>query len=254
MKLAIIGSGNVAWHIAHSIVKTEHIISYIAGRNEKEVKRLSSKVSAIGILDTSALPLDIDLIVICVNDSSISEVVAKIPSKFKGIVAHTSGAIDSQVISQKFKNSGIFYPLYSFPSKRQMNMNKIPFLITSKSESILKKLLDLAKSISKHVYHVTDEERLYLHLAAVYANNFSNFMMTKSFEILDRKSINKEMLLPIIKQSAENWTKGLAKTKQTGPAIRNDQVTIEKHLKLLQKAEEKQLYSLISQHIKQNFS
>ncbi len=250
MRIGIIGSGKVAYQLSLALYDANHHLSFIVGRNNRAVQSLASKVKAKGLSNIAQIPhQEIDVLLIAVKDDAISEVAEQVPPDYRGILAHTSGAGNLKLLGVSPSQKGIFYPLYSFRNKRKKNLSKIPFLITSPDASVQNTLIELARSISQHTYVVNDHERAKLHLAAVYANNFSNFMMTLSFDILEKNALDQNILLPIIQQSAQAWTKGKAKDIQTGPAIRDDIKTIEKHMKQIDLDAHKKMYALISENI-----
>lgn len=249
MKVGFIGSGKVANNLAIELYKKEQNITHIYSRNIKSGKVLANKVQAKYTLDNKSVDSSIDILIIAVNDDNIESVIKELPKTFSGIVCHTSGAISSAIIAAYGFDSGIFYPLYSFHSTSKINISKVPFLITAAEETTKNVLKTLALILSKKVYEVTDEERKYIHLAAVFANNFGNHLMTKAFDILDDKGINKELLLPIIEQSGDNWKNGLSKSIQTGPAIRNDQKTIDNHHEINEDKFTREIYKVLTKSI-----
>lgn len=250
MNIGIIGSGKVAFQLGLALHETKHKISFIAGRNLVEIKKLAKKVKSDYYNSIPEIKIKhLDCILIAVKDDAIAEVATQIPRDFPGIIAHTSGAIGLELLGESLAKKGIFYPLYSFQNKRKKKLNKIPFLITSSSKEVQNCLIDLAKSISDYQYVIDDNQRAKLHLAAVYANNFTNFMMTLCFEIMDKQSLDQEIILPIIRQSIDAWTSGKAKEKQTGPAMRGDNKTMQKHIDIISLPEQKAMYRIISQNI-----
>lgn len=248
LKIGILGTGKLAWQISQAIDSTDHEIYVVYGRRLGEAKKLATKLDCSFTDQLTSLRNNTDLLIIAVSDDSIQTVAEQIPAAYTGIVVHTSGSVSSEALNS-CKNRGIFYPLYSFNSKRKIKFDKIPLLITSDHKEILVLLENLARSITSLVYHIGDEQRRWIHLSAVYANNYTNFMMTQAFEILRTHQIPEELMLPIIRQSSKNWNSGKSKAIQTGPAIRKDEKTIQKHLDLIENKKEQQLYKDIAEAI-----
>ena len=186
------------------------------------------------------------------NDDSIIDVSSQLKES-NTLIAHTSGIKDQSVLKEH-KRRGIIYPLYSFFDTKKASFDEVPFLIESNSLEDCEILFSLAYELSGKAYKISAEEKKDLHLAAVFANNFANHLMTRAFDILDVKSLNKEILLPIIKQSCANWIEGKAKENQSGPALRNDKRTMHKHLEKLNTEEEKAIYKIISESISTYYS
>lgn len=254
MKIGIIGSGKVASQLSKGLYKAGHKISFIISRNSETAHKISRNTASRVVSQYNEIDKTVDIILIAVNDDNIATVVENIPTSFKGIVCHTSGAVTSEVITKHGFCSGIFYPLYSFSSTTEIDFSKVPFLLTFDTEKTHIKLVKLAKSLGSKVYDVTNEERKHIHLAAVFANNFGNHMMTKCFDILESHNIDKELILPIINQSGQKWGLGNAKSIQTGPAVRNDKNTLDKHREIIDDEITLKVYNLITKSIKEYYS
>lgn len=247
MRVGIIGTGKVAHQLAYAINKLEDKeLTFVMGRKASKAKKIIESTSCVFIDNVDDLP-ETDVLIIAIKDDVIQEVSEGIPHSAT-LVVHTSGIKDTSVLD-KHDNRGILYPLYSFFNKDEMSMEGVPFLIESNHSKQEEMLYDLALQLSGKAYRVTKEEKEQLHLAAVFANNFTNHMMTRAFDLLDVKSVNKEILLPIIKQSCLNWIQGNAKENQSGPALRNDKETMKQHLGNLDDEQTKNLYTIISDSI-----
>lgn len=247
MNIGIIGSGNVAYQLTRGLFKSGHQIDFVNSRNTKTGKQLAKKYESTYIQELSKIPKT-DVILICVNDDQIEQVSSQIQPDGTRIMLHCSGAVPSTVLD-KHEKYGILYPLYSFSNKRNVSLKKIPMLLTASEPEVISTLRTLALDISWKIYEVTDEERAQLHVAAVFANNFANFMMAQAFDIIEKNQLDIDILLPIIQQSAHNWTRGIAKEKQTGPAVREDYRTMDRHIDLIDKKSIKKMYQVISQNI-----
>ena len=253
MEIAIIGSGRVAFQMSKALKKAGHSFIYVSGRNVIESKKLATYLGANYTDNFDDFISKVQLVLIAVNDDQIESVAAKVSPKFSGIVAHTSGAISMRVFSGNAVNPAIFYPLYSFHSKRAISFRKIPLLVTAKASEVSSTLLELAKTITTKTYEVSDSDRSKLHISAVFANNFTNFMMTQCFDLIEKEGLDKEIILPIIKQSAKNWGMGRAGDIQTGPAARGDHKTITKHLEQLKNEDLHNMYKVISENIEKYY-
>jgi len=248
LKIGIIGTGKLAHKLAFTIERDEdYTLSFVSGRSKNKAKSILSLSSCEFIKGVKNLP-EVDIVLISVKDDAIEEVSNQLECSGDPIVAHTSGIKGIEVL-QSHKKRGIMYPLYSFFDKEEQDMNDIPFLIEAEGAHSLIKLENLAKNISGKVYKISAEEKKQLHLAAVFANNFSNFMMTTAHEILAKKNIELEILLPIIRQSCSNWMEGEAKNNQSGPALRGDLETQTTHLRKLTDQDQKEIYKIVSQAI-----
>lgn len=238
INIVIIGTGNVAYHVADSF-KVNHDIKLLQvfnHQNTKKAKRYAQHFNCNLVTSYSALNTKADIYVTAVKDDAIVEVVKNLaPIKLKGIVVHTSGSVDMKVLKQASESVGVYYPLQTFFQEAIIDWKKTPVLIEANSKQTLAKLKKIASSISEKVKVVTSENRLQIHLAAVFACNFTNAMYVAAYEIIENNLSKKdsELLQPIMSQSFDKLKDNHPRKSQTGPAMRNDTKVIKKHLALL---------------------
>lgn len=249
--IAIIGSGNVAGFLAQNLSSRQFKIAQIISRNADTGQKLSQLVNAT--YSTSyALNNDIDLVVICVPDNQIERCVKEIADT-DAIVCHCAGSIHIDVLN-RFKNNGVLYPLQSISEKLSSGEFEIPFLIEASADDILVQLKGLLDIMGYGNTVVSSKDRLNYHLAAVFTNNFTNAMVLAADQIIDSHHLNPELLKPLLFQTFERLKIVTAKVAQTGPARRNDLITIQKHLELLKNDTRLQeIYSNISDYITLKF-
>ncbi|RLD87513.1 MAG: DUF2520 domain-containing protein [Bacteroidetes bacterium] len=247
--VSIIGSGNVAFHLAKSMYNADVMVDEIWSPNRKNRETLAKAVMAkateslAGIIPTSNFYL------IAVPDDKVKEVVGNLP-RLKGIVAHTSGITPMEVISSRFKNSGVFYPLQTFSKQRDVNMTTIPFCIEGNTDAAAEKLTNLAGKLSQKIYAVNSNERKELHLAAVFVSNFVNHLYHTANTLIEENGLSFELLLPLIEEVAAKVKTLSPAAAQTGPAHRNDENTLNMHREMLNPHPDiKALYNLITHQI-----
>ena len=247
-KIAIVGTGNVAHHLSNVFVNKGVEITCIASRNLAHANALAIQRNS-SASDIESISHDVDLVIISVSDDAVAEVVSKLP-KGDFIVTHTSGSISMDIFKIKWKNFGVLYPLQSFSKSRMVDFNEVPILIEGNTTTTTQSLIAFAKRFSPRVVEMDSEKRGKLHLSAVIANNFVNFLATKSYQFLEQNHIDGSLLQPLMKETVARLKKHHPIEMQTGPAKRNDKIVIEKHLKQLESNPKLQsLYRLISQQI-----
>ena len=252
MKITFVGSGNVAWHLSQILQKNGHEIVEVWSKSEKHARLLSLKLNCNIISSLSDLK-NTDLIIISVKDDVILDVLNKI-EKSKIPIVHTSGSVGTDVFKNR-ENFGVFYPIQSFNKNIDVNFNETPICIEANNSELEKKLISLANLISNSVHLLNSKQREQLHIAAVFASNFTNHMMSISEGILNSNKMSFDLLKPLIRNTFEKIKNNPPKDVQTGPAIRKDYLIIEKHLELLQEYDDlKIIYSTISNHINNNFN
>ncbi len=250
MKIVIIGSGNTATVLGRKLDKAGHVILQVCGRNLEAAKQLASDIGATAITSFDAIRPDADIYIIALSDTAIPEI-EKILQFTNQLVVHTAGSVSIDVLENCSENYGVLYPFQTL-RKEIEPATEIPFFIDANNEASLQKLMELASSISNHVQIVGDRARQQYHMCAVMVNNFSNFLYLLSEEYCNTHGLDFKNLLPLIEETAHRLQRFSPLEVQTGPAIRKDRDTIQKHLDLLEDAPcLKDIYALLSDHIAQ---
>ncbi|WP_312075097.1 DUF2520 domain-containing protein [Chryseobacterium sp.] len=247
MQTVIIGSGNVAFHLAKAFVLNEIPLAQIFGRNQTELQQISSELN---IPYSTEKLSDAELYIICVSDNSVDEV-SKLITKKDCLVAHTSGSLPKEILAGEYRKSS-FYPLQTFSKTKDLDYSKIPFFIETENNEDQKTLTDLALKISENVMESTHEKRKYIHLTAVFACNFVNHIFSKAKEISDAQEIPFDYFLPLIDETVQKIHEIDPKSAQTGPAVRNDKRVLELHEQLL-KDESLEIYKTLNLSIKKMY-
>ncbi len=252
MKVSIIGSGNVASHIAKALHHQKVVVQSIWSRHFENAKDLAHKVDAKAVAIIPEIINDgSDLVIISVKDDVIAELAQQLVG-YKGIVAHTSGAVDLNVLNNN-EQFGVFYPLQTFSKQTELNFAEVPVCIEASNEEGSTILNQLATKITKNVYTVNSEKRKTLHLAAVFACNFPNYLYGVAQQLLAKDGLDFEIIRPLIKETAHKVQHAFPANVQTGPAARNDTHTLGKHEGLLQDNPNwLAIYKLLSEQIKKS--
>ncbi len=244
IKVVLLGAGNVAFHLTKMLLKSTSIeLVQVYNRNIDKIAYLTNKTT----ITTKISELkEADIYIICVSDNAIAKVSEQL--NFEGkLVVHTSGATDLAILKCN-ANKGVLYPLQSFSKDKKVNFSEVPFCLEAENSEDLELLQKITNAIGSPSYKINSEQRKTLHVAAVFVNNFVNHLYQIGSEICSEKNIPFEILAPLIRETAlkiENLTPFEA---QTGPAKRNDTKTIETHLSLLTKNQQK-IYTLLTQSI-----
>ena len=252
MRITIIGSGNVATHFAAAFKNAGHKIVQVYSRNPEHAALLAYHVKAEPIDNLEAINTETDIFVIATSDGQI-DLLASALSIYNKTMVHTSGATGLATLSQYTELSGVFYPLQTLSKSREVDFLTVPICIEGCNETITKQLLDLARTISNKVYLVNSEQRKILHLSAVFACNFPNYLYSVAEQLLKQNNLDFDIIRPLILETAQKVQQFLPNEAQTGPAARNDTVTMDAHLQLLgANPVLENMYKLISQLIIKN--
>lgn len=251
-RVTVAGSGNVATHLAKALVEAGIKIEQIYSRNLEHASSLAAVVGATAVNDVARLDSDAQMLLIALPDRVIPEFALDLKEKssFSGIVAHTCGSQPLSVLDTVFSKAGVFYPLQTFNRFNHPDMAKVPFCIEGSYDEVKDALAGLARLISEDVRFIDSRQRANLHLAAVFACNFTNHMYALSADILENAGVGPDILRPLIMETTQQIGELHPGLMQTGPAVRGDASTMAFHQELLQNHPEvSELYRQISESI-----
>lgn len=255
IRISIVGAGNVGNFLALEFFGKGCRIVQILNRTNEKAVRLAQKVNAEAVDKPELLNPDVDLIILSLPDKAIIDFSEKVSKLFPDVLlASTAGSVELKDLNDANKTCGVLYPLQSFTLKTHPTSSIVPFCIEGPTAEITEKLKRIASIISKDVREVSSEQRLLLHLSAVFACNFSNHMMTIAHKIINQAGVDFDILWPLVEETMSRLKQHDPGEMQTGPAIRNDKITINKHLEMLKDYDNElfaKLYSLISESITQ---
>lgn len=245
ISVVLLGAGNVASHLYKAFKKSKSIT--VLQWYNRSLDKISSYKNDVDITDNINALVEADIYIIAVSDDVVKRVSEKLPFSNRFVV-HTSGSVSMHDLDKK-NTRGVFYPLQTFSKNISLNFENVPFCIESEEKLKLSDLKDLAASLGSPSYKINTEQRRILHLSAVYINNFTNQLYRIAHEISDAKSINFDILKPLILETAKKVQEQSPYMAQTGPAKRNDKKTIKRHLKLIENEQHKAIYKLLTESI-----
>jgi len=247
ISIVLLGAGNVAMHLFKAFNKANNIIvSQWYNRSLEPLQPFKNDVEIIN--DLSKLK-EADIYILAVSDDAVASLSAKLPFENK-LIVHTSGSVNIHHLDKKNKR-GVFYPLQTFSKEANVDFAEVPICLEIEYKQDLKILKDLATAINSSFHKVNSDQRSALHLAAVFVNNFTNQLYRIGHEITESKSVDFNILKPLIKETAHKIDTLSPYLAQTGPAKRNDTKTIKKHLNALDKNIHKDIYELMTKSIQE---
>lgn len=248
MEINIVGSGNVATHLAEAAVGAGHRVACVASRNGGHAARLAAKVGARAEVDLSRLPCA-DMTIVSVSDDAICAVagaLCRLPSP--GVVAHTSGATDIDAL-KPLPHRAVLYPCQTFSEGDCVEMRRVPFLVEASDLRSFRMVEALACDIGGEVVEADGRQRATLHLAAVFGNNFSNHLLLQAERLMAEARLPFSLLRPLMERTVDKAFCVGPLEAQTGPARRGDMRTIDRHETILQSRLQKEIYSLLTKSI-----
>src|SRR5690242_9562626 len=231
MRIVMLGSGNTATVLSGLITKAGHQIVQVVSRNEENAQILATKYAA----SSTTLYVDhfeeADLYIFALNDAALDhlEKISALKGKF---IVHTAGAVSINVFKDITSSYGVLYPLQSL-SKFSEVVPEIPFLIDGNNQETLHRVLGFAKTLSGNVTEANDAERLKYNVAAVFVNNFTNHLYALADMFCEKERIDFKNLFPLIEETTKRVKANSPFLTQTGPAVRDDIFTLNRHLQAL---------------------
>jgi predicted short-subunit dehydrogenase-like oxidoreductase (DUF2520 family) len=230
--ISFLGAGKVAGSLCIELLGKGHKIKQIVSPGKVNGPALANLSGA----KWSALPVfeeDTDIIIAALPDKELQTALKNIKCNRKAIVVHTAGSFGLEIFPEMPNGKGVFYPLQTFSKGRKIKFSEVPVFIEASDEQTGRVLDTLALSLGCRVYRTDKDQRRMLHAAAVFVSNFTNHMLTAGKEISSKAGFPFEILVPLIRETIDKAIENSPELSQTGPAIRDDVNTIEKHMELL---------------------
>ena len=251
MKVTLIGAGNLATQLGKSLKKAGVIISQVYSRTEDSARTLGELLEAEWLTDIKALRDEADIYIFSVKDSVLCELISEVcKSRGDKLFLHTAGSMSMSCFEGKALRYGVFYPMQTFSKTKDVDFERVPVFIEGNSIETEDVIRSLANKLTQRVIRLSSADRKYLHLAAVWACNFTNYCYTVASDILGEHGIPFDVMLPLINETTEKIQKISPKEAQTGPAVRGDRNVMSKQLELMNGKEDLQeLYKMLSKGI-----
>jgi predicted short-subunit dehydrogenase-like oxidoreductase (DUF2520 family) len=227
-----------------------HEVLQVYSRTAERAERLAHLLQAAPCDAWDAILPGADLYLVCLSDAGTASIAQHWQTR-QGLAVHTAGALPLNTLQPAAARHGVLYPLQSLLAHRQPP-ESVPLLVDASTPQDLAMLQAFAQTISTSVSHSNDQQRLRLHLAAVFANNFTNHLYHLAQLFCRQQGVDFQLLHPLIRETAARLREGPPGQWQTGPALRGDDITMEKHLRLLKDQPRLEaIYLMLSDSIRQ---
>jgi len=255
LKITMLGSGNVATHLSLAFEKAGHEIVTVYSRHLAHAQELAAKLKSAAAntaTDFTTLPTS-HIYCLCVTDSALAEVFRQAKFPVGSIVVHTSGSLPLSILeNQAGIRTGVFYPIQTFSKNQEVDLTQTPIAVEAEIPEVTACLNVLAASVSRQVVVLSSQDRKTLHLAAVFACNFTNHLLGISQEILKNKGLNPSLLQALVSATLNKALIHNHFSVQTGPAIRGDANVIQQQIQQLEMQPVYQaIYEVISHSIQE---
>lgn len=255
LRVAVIGSGNVATHLAVALAALDGVeISQIVSRSDANARRLAERVGAVAATDVAGVDRESDFVVISTTDTAISDVVARMPRDLSAIVVHTSGSVPMDVLRPASDRVGVLYPLQTFSRTAYVDVSRVPFFTEASDEATLAAVDALAGRLSPSVTHADSRCRRVLHIAGVLACNFPTYLLDCTARVLAAEGLDLDVVRPLVEVTIAKCFDIGPHEAQTGPARRGDRAVVDAHIEALPDENMKAVYRTLSEAIMNRFA
>jgi predicted short-subunit dehydrogenase-like oxidoreductase (DUF2520 family) len=244
--VVMLGAGNVATHLATTLQKNGYRISQVYSRTSASAENLAKKLKTTFTTEINKIDKTADIFIYCVSDNALETVVQQFDHS-EGLHLHTAGSISVDIFKNKRRNYGVLYPLQTFSKQKEIDFSSVPLFLEANSSENMSEIRLIAGKLSNKVYEISSEERMKMHISAVFACNFSNYLYQIASDLLGESHLPFDLMIPLIEETVAKLKSLTPYQAQTGPAVRNDRNVVNKHVKALEYDSEKQLvYQLLS--------
>ena len=235
-RITIIGAGNLAWNLIPNLQQTGLEVNQLISRSADKLKVFKEHYQIPAVhRQISELHPETDIILLTVSDSAIPMVAEELAKQRlkTPLFLHTSGSIPLSALQPLGENIGVFYPMQTFTKSKVTDFAQVPIFLEG-SQKVMDFTKPLAAKLSSKVYELNSEDRLRLHMGAVWVNNFPNILYRIAQQLMPQTpELDFSIYHPLIREHIDKVMAFHPQHTQTGPAARADLLTINSHLKLL---------------------
>ena len=250
-RIILIGAGNVAHHLAPALLKAGLNLCQIYSRSIESARELGRKTGITYTADLFGIYPDGDIYIFCVSDDVLPSIIKAIRVSNNALLLHTSGSQPMDVFKSYSQYYGVIYPIQTFSKKRELDFREIPLCVEGNTSSVKERIKKFAEKLSDKIYEIDSAQRKELHLAAVFACNFPNYLYQVAGKLLEDKGLSFAMLRPLIFETAHKVMLLNPEEAQTGPAKRGDESIMNMHKNMLKNDKDLlKIYTILSEGIK----
>ena len=257
--IAIVGTGRLGSALVPALVAAGYRVVEIISRKRAGSWRKARAVAKSARARLSSLEdarLDSDLIWFCVPDREIAKVAKALAGRSwkKKIAFHSSGALASDeldVLGEREAAVASVHPLMTFVTGSEPALSGVPFALEGDAAAVR-----IAKRIVRDLgaipFPIQKKNKAAYHAWGAFTSPLIVALLASAEQVARAAGISakdaRQKMLPIVKQTVENYAKLGPAGASSGPWVRGDIETVRKHLKVLKKnPEARNVYSTLGQ-------
>ncbi len=245
--MAVIGAGNVATHLASAFHRVGVKIVSVTDNSGRHAPALAEALGAEYVARVEDISNDVDFTLIATTDAAVADISRRLSPR-RGLVAHTSGSVPLDTLSQRHPHAAVLYPLQTFSRDVAVDLSMVPFFTEATSTDDLATVDTWARRLGNNVYHADSSHRRYLHIAGVLTSNFPIYLLEGARQVLDRGGYPLEVVKPLVEASMNKAFTTSPADALTGPARRGD-VAVTKLQEEALESPFKEIYHTLTQAI-----
>jgi predicted short-subunit dehydrogenase-like oxidoreductase (DUF2520 family) len=245
--VAIVGAGNLGSALARSLQQAGYAIEAVMARSRgaslRKAQRLAQQVGARAATDLSGV--EARLVWLCVPDAAIAAAAQSLAGKieWKGRVAvHCSGALGSDELAALRRRGAAVasvHPLMTFVRRSRPSLAGVPFAIEGDAAAVRVARL-VVQDLGGFAYSIRKKDKAAYHAWGTFASPLLNALLVTTEEVatlagVSRKAARQRMI-PILLQTLANYASFGAAGAFSGPIVRGDVDTVNRHLHVLRGA------------------
>lgn len=250
MRVVLIGAGNLATNLGKALHRKGDVeVVQVFSRTLESAAQLAGVLHCGAVNSLDEVVSDADVYVVSVKDSVLADVIGQLcPGRETGAFLHTAGSMPMTMFEGKARHYGVFYPMQTFSKSRELDFSEIPCFVEASDELTQRAIRHLG-TVSTRLIPLSSADRKYVHLAAVFACNFSNHCYSLAAQVLEPHGIPFDVMLPLIDETARKVHQLSPREAQTGPAVRYDENVIAAQMALIEQPKAREIYELMTHSI-----
>lgn len=250
--ISVIGSGNVAWHLAPALQAAGFRVAGVWSRTLCHARQLAERLCGAEATDSMEALARSDVYLFCVKDDALPALAKRLREALGSdtgcLFVHTAGSVSVDVLP--VRNAAVVYPMMTFSKARAVDFRQISLFVEGSTDASLAAAESIARALSPKVARLDSARRAALHVSAVFACNFANHCFALGYGLLREAGIDPHCLLPLIDETAAKLHAMDPVQAQTGPAARADHEVMERHMDCLNSRPPlREIYRLMSESI-----
>ncbi|MEZ5321252.1 MAG: Rossmann-like and DUF2520 domain-containing protein [Microthrixaceae bacterium] len=224
--VTVVGTGRAGSSFADALTSAGWPVRRVAGRDLGAVEQAAGGA---------------DLVLVCVADTAVADVSARIAPAGNTVVAHVAGALGLDVLAPHPRR-GSLHPLVSMPDAERgaRRLRRAWFAVAG--DPVVHEVVDV---LDGRRFAVPDGERVRYHAAACVASNHLVALMGQVERLCAAVGVPVDAMWELACGSLDNVVEVGAVAALTGPAARGDRATVASHVEAIG-ADEAELYTVLS--------